>query len=226
LCANATDNLCTHTFCNATGGFCYDAPVATSTSSGCRQAGCDPVTGPFVTLDNSKCNDGNPCFVSVCKDDGTCGRTPYNCTGQLADQSFCKPAICRDFIGCQLIDLDCYQDTDVRPTNGSCEVVECIECDNDNRNEACLPHTKLYTGYCQVSGGACFPLFALIGGLAGGIVAAIVVCGLIALALVGGGVGAAAHASASPDDHAVFNNPLFKEKGLSGSSPFQGNGPW
>jgi hypothetical protein len=43
---------------------------------------------------------------------------------------------------------------------------------------------------------------------------------LIALALVGGGVTAAASASANPDEHAIFNNPLFKEKGMSGQAPW------
>jgi len=218
LCSNGT-NKCVNTFCDAEGGFCYDVPVATESSFNCKKAYCDPAVGPVVELDNDKCQDGNPCFISTCQADGNCSRVAYDCNGKLANQSYCKPVICQDFIGCTLVDLDCFANSSVRPENGTCQTVQCVDCTQTDSNQACLPHTKLYTGYCKTNGGACFPLFALIGGLAGGIIAAIVVCGLIALALVGGGVGAVAHSSATPDEHAIFNNPLFKEKGMAGQSP-------
>jgi len=234
LCVNNSNDKCTHTYCNATGGFCYAVKETGFNSSGCKRSGCDPETGPYTYLDHSKCQDGNPCFISTCKSDGTCDRIPYDCTGKLPNQSYCKPAICQDFLGCQLVDRDCLANSTVGPdgtphhllfssstssNNTGCQVCECIDCTPSDTNLACLPHSKKYTGYCTTTSRGCVPL-----SVPGGVIAAIVVGGVIAaLALVGVGAGlaAAAHASwFSSKDERVHDNPLFKEKGCSGAPPW------
>jgi len=60
---------------------------------------------------------------------------------------------------------------------------------------------------------------ALIGGLAGGIVAAIVIAALIGFATCAGGSYAAANLLVAEDDVSLSTNPVYINKGVSGTNP-------
>jgi len=127
-----------------------------------------------------------------------------NCTLELPSNiviSACLNYSCVPYVGCQPIPFDCRQNISVK--NGSCEVLLC-----NNK-----------TSRCELTGGKCFKLAALIAGVTGGGIAGIVCAGVIALLTIGGGTLALASVAEDADENAITHNPLYEKSGNSGISP-------
>lgn len=62
----------------------------------------------------------------------------------------------------------------------------------------------------------CFPLVALIAGLAGGAIAGIVIAAVIGFLLISGGAGALSTIEITPEETVMSNNPIYKDKGTHG----------
>jgi hypothetical protein len=115
--------------------------------------------------------------------------------------SACLNYTCVPYVGCQVDPFDCSKNISVK--NGSCEIVSC----NNKTNS------------CEKKGDDCFPLAALVGGLAGGAIAGIVAAGVIAAATVSGGTYALATQTGEVDEQITNTNPLYEDSGASGISP-------
>jgi len=127
-----------------------------------------------------------------------------NCTLELPSNiviSACLNYSCVAYVGCQPIPFDCRQNISIK--NGSCEVLLC-----NNK-----------TDRCELLGGKCFKLAALIAGLTGGGLAGVIVAAIICLATIGGGTLALASVAEDPEDNAITQNPLYEKSGQSGISP-------
>jgi len=155
-------------------------------------------------LNQSLCSSVDPCFLGSCSVAGVCQNLPRNCTKEQPSNvriSACLNYSCVPFLGCQAIPFDCHNNISIK--NGSCEVVKCNNV----------------TEKCEKSGGACFALAALVGGLAAGGIAGIAVAATIAGLTIGGGTYALANSGSETDEQIISTNPLYEGDGSSGLSP-------
>jgi hypothetical protein len=72
------------------------------------------------------------------------------------------------------------------------------------------------TDECQLTKSDCFPLVALIAGLAGGAIAGIVIAAVIGALLISGGAGALSTIEITPEETVMSNNPIYQDKGTHG----------
>jgi len=224
-CQTTTDK-CINAGCsvNATSGeaTCISTPVYVPPNTGCRSAACDSSTGVSITLNTSLCENGNPCEIWTCQDNGTCTvKKITTCTHENA--SFCNPAVCVDYIGCTTRSYSCEEDGGYVIDNTSCEIYTCVDCDpKDKPCNDTTPQKRAngpYYGYCDQSGASCLEVFGLVGGIAAGVIVAIILCGILALVLVSGMTYALATVTATTEAGVTSTNPLFQFRGLAGENP-------
>jgi hypothetical protein len=182
-------------------------------ASGCRDAGCDEAKGGcFAVPQDGVCQEFAPCLIGSCDvSDGVCSYTPLNCSDPVnfppgvSKSSFCYPLECDQSVPsqpCQIRQNDCS--ANYTRVNGSCDIRRC-----NNK-----------TDRCETEENQCFPLAALIAGLAGGAIAGIVVAACVAAALVSGAAGAVAAVEKAPEETHMSNNPIYHDKGDKGHNPF------
>jgi len=215
FCPTSTD-ICNPVSCSVENG----APVCKTKkkdcgapASGCRDSGCDAAKGGcFAVPQDGVCQEFAPCLIGSCNvTDGVCSYAPFNCSDPVNfppgvfNSSFCFPLECDRSVPsqpCQVRQNNCSQGYNF--SNGSCDIIRC-----DNRTDKCV-----------LDQGQCFPLAALIAGLAGGAIAGIVVAACVAAALVSGAAGAVAAVEKSPEETHMSNNPIYHDKGDKGHNPF------
>jgi len=95
----------------------------------------------------------------------------------------------------------------------NCTIVYCVVNNTNMDKDGNLE------GPC-VTENICASTAALAIGLGAGIVAAIVVCGLLALALCSGGAYAAANSSSVAAESSLSVNPLYQASGHQAQNPF------
>jgi len=190
------------------------------TGSVCFSATCDIALGCVVTT-LQLCDDKSVCTIDICDDVEGCQYSPNtelldNCT----QQNDCAVPVCDPFIGCQYEPLNC----NVTDSEDNCTIAGCdpdwdkpLDPDDEDAKYKC--ECDKPTGPCYEISTCGFPA-GLIAGLAGGSIAAIVVCAaIVAFATCAGGTYAYANLNAAEDDVGMSQNPMYMNKGVSGTNP-------
>jgi hypothetical protein len=172
------------------------------TTDFCNASGCQH-------LPATSCNDNDGCTEDICDPkSGTCSYKDrgVNCDNltDVCNLGYCDPRA--------PIDAQCFQEPVVCPRDNNCTLAFCST--NATTNITGCSNTTL----------DCFAgLGAIIGGLAAGIIAAIIVCALIALCALAGG-GTYAVTTQMNEDHAaeIVNNPLFTDAMSECHNPIHG----
>lgn len=177
----------------------WDNATVCNDSSVCTRDTCDPNVGCiFDTI--LFCDDSNNCTIDTCDPELGCTYEDVVCP----DVDACNIGVCHPILGCGIEQLVCGS-----PDNSTdnCTVWLCDA--NYTQNGLTDP--------CY-SVDACGSLLPL-AGLAAGLIALIIVLGILALALCGGGVYAATTAVAAMNENSVIVNPLYVPDGGQGTNP-------
>lgn len=192
-------NNCTFDVCNSDGS-CTFTPIECTDGNACTVDTCDPVLGcvhtPFV------CDDGDLCTNDRC--DSATGMCVFDRV-VCVDQNNCTVDACDSAFGCLNTPLVCEP-----PAGASnCSI---STCDNVTSN-------------CTTREEVCFNMLGLFAGIAGGVVAAIVIVGVLAAAAtVGGGAYAVSQGLQGTQVAQVVSNPLYSGAGNARDNPLAGEG--
>jgi hypothetical protein len=189
---------------------CVSTPIDCPGGDECNVAYCLEGVGCQTVNQSSKCDDHNPCTIDSCDPSSGCHHVDVICppsddvcivtacdpTAEVSgNESACvnEPVLCVHPNNCS-ISLCQTNVTLIDPVTG--EAYNYSGCVNTTLN--C---NKFYIG--------------IIAGLAGGIIAGIVLAGaalIVAGAMAGGGAYAVSSTNSNETDHHVHNSPLYLEK--------------
>jgi len=188
----STDN-CSISSCDLLTGGCSLEKKNCSDDVFCTDDKCDPVLGCLKNLNHSLCKDNNTCVYGQCTLTG-CVFLPVidPCANSSLNSSFCRNVTCLDYSGCVTLPRDCKNNN----SNLSCAIYNCSDTE-----EACIKIEH-----------DCFFFFGVVAGaLAGGVIAAIVVAGiLIAFGVTGGSAYAVSQVTQEAEVGGITVNPLYK----------------
>jgi hypothetical protein len=146
------------------------------------------------------CEDSNACTADRC--DNVTGCVNQNIT--CPDFDSCSLGACSPVTGCTFEQRNCSANL----TADNCTLILCdVNYTQNKRDEPC------YTvNICNVSA-----ILAI--GIGAGIIAAIIILALLALALCSGGAYAAATNMAHLNENALQVNPLYQDAGMEAENP-------
>jgi hypothetical protein len=175
--------------------------VVCNDSNVCTTDSCDNELGCQYTV-TTFCGDNTVCTTDYCDPILGCVYTPIVCEGF----DVCNPGECLSAVsGCGTLQLDCSSNV-----TSNCTTTFCDPNWTANGRAA---------GPC-VEQNVCVFSIGIVAGLAGGIVAAVVIVSTVALAAASGGVWAAASGFAPVEDISVMTNPTYVEGSTQGANPF------
>ncbi|GAM19977.1 hypothetical protein SAMD00019534_031520 [Acytostelium subglobosum LB1] len=191
-------NVCNVGVC--TNGTCSYVPNTCDDGNPCTDDSCDPLNGCAHTA--TTCPDLGLCQIGACSTTGGCGLTNRTCT-QPTD--FCQDVLCDPRLGCITFAKTCV------PSNPDCQYGVC-----NNGTQKCEFHD-----YSPLPFG-CNKAAVI----STGVIAAIVVAGAVALAIMifGGKKGYDYWKNSRDHKIASLNsNPLYTQNPASGNNPMYGN---
>jgi len=151
------------------------------------------------------CEDNNNCTIDTCDPILGCTHTNVTCP----DYDVCQIGTCSPITGCGITQRNCSANITV----DNCTLVYCDV--NYTRNGAAGP--------CATQN-VCASTAILAIGIGAGIIAAIIILALLALALCSGGAYAAATNMSHINENAVQVNPLYHGAGYEADNPLFGGG--
>jgi len=215
-CVDVTCNpsdACNNRYCDPINKTCVDSATVCNDNNACTTDSC-VLPGGCTFVANPQCNDNNPCTIDSCNSTTGCVYTSVVCN----DNNYCTTDSCNSANGmCQYIPIavplgdfctDSFCDPHVGPIKQSISCPSaCMGCDP---NAGCLN--------CPGSG---FNIPAAVGGISGGIIAAIVI-GVIAALIIAGissKKGYDVWLNHKTNMSGAVTNPMFEDNGLSGVNP-------